>query len=341
MTDGKGITTVADRQTRFQGPSASCGPAGEPEMDLFDYLQVIWRHRWMIAILCVLAMGLTVAFILTLPRRYQAATTLVPPLDLLQKQSSLSGNFGGLGNSMLSSIINTGSITDIYVEVLESREVADSLIDQFDLMHVYERVRGRDDVRKRLARNSRIDATKDGAVKIAITDVDPNRCAAIANAYVEQLDLRNKRLSAGEATSKRVFLETRLKEVEAKLSQIDNILTREAKIQEMLYEMLVQEYEIAKIEEARSMPTIQVLDAAVVPELPMPRGTARKGILAGMIAFVVGTFWSFAREYAATARNRRAALAHGSGTAVSNASGHGNSKEPAKSAPPFTGQGHA
>jgi capsule polysaccharide export protein KpsE/RkpR len=43
-------------------------------------------------------------------------------------------------------------------------------------------------------------------------------------------------------------------------------LYREAKIQETVYELLTQQYELAKIQEAKEIPTIKVLDPADVPE---------------------------------------------------------------------------
>ena len=43
-------------------------------------------------------------------------------------------------------------------------------------------------------------------------------------------------------------------------------LYRESKIQEAIYEMLTQEYEFAKIQEAKEIPTVNVVDAALVPE---------------------------------------------------------------------------
>jgi len=58
------------------------------------------------------------------------------------------------------------------------------------------------------------------------------------------------------------------------------------------------------MEEARSMPTIQVLDPAVVPELPVGRGTVHKGMLAGVAAFMLGIFLAFSREYVVQARWR-------------------------------------
>ena len=52
-----------------------------------------------------------------------------------------------------------------------------------------------------------------------------------------------------------------------------------------------------KMEEAKSMPTIQVLDSAIVPERGMGRGTVRKGILAGISSLIFGLFLAFVCEY--------------------------------------------
>ena len=42
-------------------------------------------------------------------------------------------------------------------------------------------------------------------------------------------------------------------------------LYRQTKIQETVYELLTQQYELAKVEEAKEVPTVKILDAAVVP----------------------------------------------------------------------------
>jgi uncharacterized protein involved in exopolysaccharide biosynthesis len=287
---------VTDPVKQLYEPASMRDSGGEQEICLLDYLRIVWRHRRTILVLCVLAMMVTVMVAFMSPRYYQATITIVPPLAVLQKQSDV-GGLGAMGNSMLRNIIDTGGVAGIYVEVLESREVADSVIDRFRLMEVYDGVRFRSDARAQLKENTKITTTDEGAVKVAVKDTDPNRAAAVANAYVEELDRQNKRLSTGEATSKRVFLENRLKEVEAKLSRIDTIPAREAQVQEMLYELLTRECELAKIEEARSMPTIQVVDKAEAPELPMARGTVRKGILAGVAAAMFGILVAFVREY--------------------------------------------
>jgi capsule polysaccharide export protein KpsE/RkpR len=43
-------------------------------------------------------------------------------------------------------------------------------------------------------------------------------------------------------------------------------LYRRAKIQETLYELLTQQYEMAKVQEAKELPTARVMDVAVPPE---------------------------------------------------------------------------
>ena len=297
---------MTDSQAKSQQP-ASAKLAVNDEIDLLDYLRVIWRYRWMILVLCIVAMSLTVVTSLRKPRQYESGVTIVPPLDILQKESG--GALGALNNSLLRQMMDTGigSIAKMYVEILESREVADAIIDWFHLMGAYENIRYRSDARRLLKKNTTVKTTDGGAVKVAVLDRDPNRAAAMANAYVEELDKRNKKLSASQATSKRIFLENRLKEVEAKLSKIDSTLSREVETQERVYQFLVEQYEMAKIEEARNMPTIQVLDPAVVPELPVSRGTVKKGIMAALAAFMFGTFLAFTREYVLQARRREGA----------------------------------
>jgi capsule polysaccharide export protein KpsE/RkpR len=63
-------------------------------------------------------------------------------------------------------------------------------------------------------------------------------------------------------------------------------LYRRSKIDEAVYELLTKQYEIARLEEARDVPTAQVLDAATVPQ--KKSGPKRTFIVLG------GTFFSFA-----------------------------------------------
>lgn len=297
-----------NKEEEFRTTPAHGGRSYDDDVDLLGYVRVVLKYRRMILSVCVVAVAATVTIKLLLPKVYAATTSIVPPVDFLQRESELQGGMGGLGglgmsgSRALQRAIGVTSIADIYVGILESRAVADILIERFDLMNVYEADGLRYAARRMLEENTNIVISDEGIVRITVEDKDPNRAAAMANAYVEELDRQNKRLSTGQATSKRIFLETRLKEVEDKLSKIDNILSREAKTQEMLFELLTREYEIAKIEEARSMPTIQVLDEAVVPQRRMPRGTIRAAGIAGLISLILAVLVAFARESFAKVR---------------------------------------
>jgi uncharacterized protein involved in exopolysaccharide biosynthesis len=289
-------------ENNFQEEPTAREELDEDEINLIDYLRVIFKYRIMILCICIFAVVTTAIVSLLKPKIYSATASILPPIDIVQRESKLAGALGG-GSSMLSKAIGVTSIADMYAGILESRVVVDVIIDRFDLMKVYEEKKYKSNVRKKLRKNTIVKVSDEGIVNITVEDRDPNRTAAMANAYVEELDRQNKRLSAGQAASKRLFLENRLKGIEQELSKIENLLSREAKIKEMLYELLTREYEIARIEEAKSMPTIQILDRAIVPEQRMARGTKKKVMLAGVVSLMVAGLLAFVREYFAKARN--------------------------------------
>jgi hypothetical protein len=77
-------------------------------------------------------------------------------------------------------------------------------------------------------------------------------------------------------------------------------LYRRTKIQETVFELLTQQYELAKVQEAKEIPSVKVLDAAVVPTKKSfpPRGAFTA---VGAVLFFLGACaWIFAnRTYAA------------------------------------------
>ena len=74
-------------------------------------------------------------------------------------------------------------------------------------------------------------------------------------------------------------------------------LTREAKVQAKVFELITSQYELAKIEEAKDMNTIQVLDKAVPPEWKSKPKRAQIVILSAVVAFFIAIFLAFFLEY--------------------------------------------
>ena len=296
-----------DRAKVGLGQNTGCSANQQQDRDdtisLAEYLRVLSKHRRMIFWIPAIAVVATAVVSMLMPKSYAATVSVVPPMDILQKEAGLSGGLGAVKSSVLRKAIDASSIADMYVGILRSRSVADAIIEKFDLSTVYKSPKSITTVRETLSGRTSIKVTDEGIITITVEDGDPCRSATLANAYVEEMDRQNKRLFVGQASSKKIFLENRLKEIEQDLSRIDNLLSRDAKIKEMLFELLTREYEIAKIEEAKSMPTIQVLDRAVVPEKRCKPNRRRAVMLAGATGLFIGVVGAFVREY--FARNVR------------------------------------
>ena len=74
-------------------------------------------------------------------------------------------------------------------------------------------------------------------------------------------------------------------------------LTRAAKVQEKLFALITAQYEMAQIEEAKDVDTVQVLDPAVVPQKKF--GPRRRAIVASStaLALMAAVFLAFLLEY--------------------------------------------
>ena len=334
------------------------------------HLQLLWEHRRFLfrAGICAIVACTLVAFLI--PVRYQSVTRLMPP----ESQSgagagmlaAMAGRASGSGLSGLASSFLGGTNSGaLFVGILGSQTVQDRLIEQFNLRHVYWASK-LEDARDKLAQHTAVaEDRKSGIITVAVTDHDPKRAAAIAQAYVTELDRLVAEVSTSSARRERIFLEGRLHDVKGELDvaagkfsdfaskntaidipaqgkamveaaatlqgnliaaeselsglqqmytssnvrvrsvqarvnelhqQLDKLggsdlsggvqsentlfpsirklpilgvtyadLYRQTKIEETVYELLTQQYELAKVEEAKEIPAVKVLDAALVP----------------------------------------------------------------------------
>lgn len=95
------------------------------------------------------------------------------------------------------------------------------------------------------------------------------------------------------------ILKSEISELEKELSDVPNLilelgrLIRDVEVQNILYTFLTQQYEEAKIQEAKDTPTVQVLDYAVLPQLKYKPVRSRIVI----IGFVLSTIFSLYYVY--------------------------------------------
>jgi len=73
-------------------------------------------------------------------------------------------------------------------------------------------------------------------------------------------------------------------------------LARQAKVDEAIYEVLIKQYELAKVEEAKELPSIKVLDEPVVPERKAFPPRLLIVISGTILAFLCAAGWLFAKE---------------------------------------------
>jgi capsule polysaccharide export protein KpsE/RkpR len=295
-------------------------------------------------------------------------------------------------------LLGAKSTSDVFVGILGSRTVQDKLIQQFDLKKLYG-ARNMEDARKALTANTSLSVDRKSQItSITVTDRNPQRAAAMGQAYVGELNRLVAELSTSSARRERIFLEGRLQGVsddleaaEKEFSQfasknaaidvkeqgkamveaaamlqgqfiaaqsqyegLRNIYTddnsrvrsmkaridelqrqleklggkdesstiassqpgdsmypsirklpllgvtyadlyRRTKIQEAVLETLTKQYELAKVQEAKEIPTVKVLDTANTPDKKSYPPRTLFIFLGTTFAFMTAACWVFGR----------------------------------------------
>jgi len=198
------------------------------EMTFGDLASMVWRQRWLVGALCLVAVFGTFGLSRLLPKWYESTATLVTPKE---------GNSGVLGGLLASGMLqqNPGvamptlpSFTpnrDLLVGVLKSRTIAQAIVERFGLQARY-RAAYPDDAVKQLRDLTTIATSREGVISVKVEDRDPATAAAIANYYVELLDQQIARYGTGEASRQRMFLTGQLARSRVDLDAAEQSLRR-------------------------------------------------------------------------------------------------------------------
>ncbi len=392
----------SETESRFGGGLAPQFEPKESRESSIDRLNLLWNQRRSLgrAALAGLLIGTALAFLL--PKQFESTTQLMPPdnqsSSTLALMAGLSAKTtGGLG-AVAGDLLGLKSSGALFIGILRSRTVEDRLIDRFDLKKVYW-TRLEQTARRKLEENTSIsEDRKSGILTITVTDADPNRSAALAQAYVSELDQLVAKLSTSSARREREFLEERLTAVQTDLQnaekefsefasknsaidikeqgkamveaaatlegqliaarselegvrriytdtnvrvratqarvdelqrQLDKLagkgestssagnvegdplypslrklpllgvtfadLFRRTKVQEAVFEALTQQYELAKVQEAKETPSVKVLDEARVPEKKSFPPRLVIMFLCTFLAFAFAVVYTFSR----------------------------------------------
>jgi uncharacterized protein involved in exopolysaccharide biosynthesis len=181
------------------------------EISFGQLFSTIWSSRTLIAKVSFAAALASVAIAFLIPAEYTAEVVILTPQQAESSWSAMAqaagvstgGALSGLG---LLSAFGMRSPSDLYIGILESRTIADTLITKFHLKDVYHD-KYLQTARKHLASRTAIKAGKDTLIHITVEDRDARRAADLANAYVEQLSIRNSKVALTEAGQRRLFFE--------------------------------------------------------------------------------------------------------------------------------------
>jgi tyrosine-protein kinase Etk/Wzc len=183
---------------------------------------VLLRHwRFLLGVLVVGAVAAVVISLL-MPDWYRSTATFLPPQ---REAGMLERMAGGLTTTLKSFGIagrKGGGDGYSYISILESRRMGETMVEQFDLMNVYEvEDKSMEKTLKILNGNSEFFYEEDGRVVISVWDTDPGRAAEMSNAYFQHLNEISTTLNATEARHNREFVELQYRVVQDSLRRTE------------------------------------------------------------------------------------------------------------------------
>lgn len=301
-----------------------------PRIDPIEALAVLWKRRKFIAIFVGSVTGLSIVVSLLVPPYYKSTATILPEtqsgklatLGGLSDLAALAGvNVGGEGSlvKLYPTIVKSEAVLkDVIYTMYKTTEFPDSvnLIQYWELKD--KKPGGAYDAALKVLREE-LDVSMDlktSVLTILYATKEPKLSADIVNNVVDGLDkfILTKRTTS--ASEQRKFIEGRLAEVKQDLTKSENALKdfreqnaqvrspqllleqgrleRDLQINTALFVELKKQYEIAKIEEVKNMPVINVLDMArpaVIKDSPKRSRIVLVAFLfslAGVIVYVLG-----------------------------------------------------
>jgi uncharacterized protein involved in exopolysaccharide biosynthesis len=200
-------------------------------------LRLLWNRRRSLVRAAAIGLLASTLIVFLIPRSFTATAQLMPPdpqstsgIAMMAAMAAKAGaglpgsaSGGGLAG-VAGDLLGTKNSGALFIGVLRSETSQDRIIEQFNLKKVYGTALATD-ARKILdAKTTISEDRKSGIISISVTDHSPQRAAAIANAYVDELNSLVAQLSTSAAHRERVFLEERLKVVKLDLDNAVNSL---------------------------------------------------------------------------------------------------------------------
>ncbi len=238
-----------------------------PAMTRIIQVLLRWRKFIYANVIAVTLFSLVLVFVVK--PKYTAVATFQPVLEMGESQQ---------GTAMaLSMMLGGGMVSpgDIYIDILKSRIVQDTIIRKFNLVKKFN-TSNIDKARKRFSDIVKFKSGITGMVRVEVTLDDPVLAADIANALVARLDQVNREIIMTKGKEMRIFLENRLKEAEEELRESQEKLStfqEKHKVMDISQELqaAISTYSDLKAQELSKEIQLQTLLKVVSPDHPQVR----------------------------------------------------------------------
>ncbi len=275
----------------------------EDEIDLLEYWDILWSHRWLITAITALFTTLAVVIALLMTPIYKAEVLLAPAGAEEGGGISL-GGLGGLA-SLVGVSGSLGGGTEEGLAVLKSRLFLNDFFIKESLLPVLFEPQWQEsepELRPTLwdaygLFTKQVLATSidknSGMINLSISWKDPELAALWANKLVVVLNEHMRRHAIDEATQSIDYLNQQISQ------------TSVLEMQQMLYGLIEDETKKTMLANVRAEYAFKVIDPAVVPEKKIKPKRALIAILGVVLGFFFALFFVFFREFIRKAKQER------------------------------------
>ena len=189
----------------------------QEDLTFLDLLIIVVQRKKFVVLITALGTLVALLSAFLLPVEYTATVTILPPqgsttlesADANRAADQKSSDEKGQNSSDRKERIvpERRDLNVLYVSILKRRAVEDAVVQRFGLMAAY-RTNSPEEARAALERHTRIDgSSRDGLIRLSITDRDANRTSEIANGYIEQFTTLSQHLVIPEAVRDGFFIQ--------------------------------------------------------------------------------------------------------------------------------------
>ncbi|PKK83751.1 MAG: hypothetical protein CVT49_06955 [candidate division Zixibacteria bacterium HGW-Zixibacteria-1] len=300
------------------------------EINLIEIIRLLLARKKLIGGCVLSVMILTAVIVFIMPNQFRSTASILPSgkVDKMAQLKSLAGLDGFMSQDENSS--------ELFPTILTSRTVVDAVLaGEYSFVHndqvmqltlpEYFNQDNPEKLRRALSNISSFEMDKKtGVISLSVETKYPRLSKAILSRYLEELELFNLHKRRSQAKDNVRYLERevadreqQLRKSEEKLQEYQTVnrdwdmtsdpeilknlmqLKREVEIKSKTYMLVLEQYELARLDVQKDVPIVRILDN---PSLPTLKSGPRRMIttfLTGFLTLFLAAFWIIATDTAA------------------------------------------